>query len=368
MKEILIIRLSSIGDVIHCTPVPKSIKMSWPDCKITWLVGENCAELLSCNPYIDEIIVWSREKFENYLRTSEFKKAYLMWKGLKKQLAAREFFAVLDIHGLFLTGMIAKMVKTKRRIGMSQARELNFLFMTQTAASLGDHITDRYLSVLTPLGITAVDHQMMLVVPEKDRQFSKDFLRNRGIHPYEKYAVLIPGTTWFSKNWPTIFFAQTAQLISNDFKIVICGGKAEIELGNEIEKMVGITVVNAVSQTTLLQMAGIIEGATVVVSGDTGPLHIAAAMQIPTVAIFGPTNPKVYAPKGEKSAAVFAKSTCSFCHKMKCPKGNATCMKSVTSQEVAARVYQVLETRQSFTEKKQHKFTKWDGKCPDTML
>ena len=368
MKEILIIRLSSIGDVIHCTPVARSLKMFWPDCKITWLVGENCAEILSRNPYIDEIIVWSREKFEKHLRNFEFGNASLMWKKLRRDLSKRKFFAALDIHGLFLTGMIAKMVNTKRRIGMSQARELNFLFMTQTARSLGKHITDKYLGVLTPLGIHSVDHQMVLVVPEEDRRFAKTFLKDRGVFPQEKYAVLIPGTTWSSKNWPTDFFAQTAQRIYKDFKIVLCGGKAEIELSEEIQEKAGIRIINAVNQTTLLQMAGIIEGAAVVISGDTGPLHIAAALEIPTVAVFGPTNPEVYAPIGQKNAAVFSEMPCSFCHKMKCPRGNASCMTGVTSKEVVDKVYHVLGTKQKILGREPYKMKKWDRKCPDNVL
>lgn len=339
MKEILIIRLSSIGDVIHCTPVPRSIKLAWPDCKITWLVGENCEELLTDNPYIDEIIVWSREQFEKHLRSFEFRKAAMMWKDLQRELSLRTFFAVLDIHGLFLTGMIARMVRSERRIGMSQARELNSLFMRETAESLGDHITDKYLGVLIPLGINPVDHRMTVVVPDKDRGFAENLLDNQGVSPSEKYAVLIPGTTWSSKNWPTDFFAQTAQLIAKDFKIVICGGKAEIALGKEIQEKARVSVVNIVGRTTLLQMAGIIEGAAVVIAGDTGPLHIAAALQVPTVAIFGPTDPKIYAPLGQGNKVIFSRIPCSFCHKVNCPKGSANCMSEITPKEVVEMIY-----------------------------
>jgi len=345
VKEVLIIRLSSIGDVIHCTPVARSLKKSWPDCKITWLIGQVSAELLKYNPDVDEIIVWSREKFEKYLRSFEFKKALSMWTSLRKQLATRNFDVVLDIHGLFLTGMIAKLAKTDRCIGMSQAKELNSLFMTQTATPYGLHITDKYLGVLLPLGIRSVDHQMFLALSEQERGFAEDFLAREGIVLHEKFVVVIPGTTWLSKTWPTDLFAQTIQLLYKDFKIVMCGGKAEVELAKKIQRQAGVPIINAVGKTGLLEMAALIERAAVVIAGDTGPLHIAAALMVPTVSIFGPTNPVTYAPLGARNAIVVNHLPCSFCHKVICPKGNAICMSSVTPKAVAEQVYRISESQ-----------------------
>ncbi len=342
-REILIIRLSSIGDIVHCTPVATALKAAWPDCKITWLVGEVAADLLRYNPYIDEIIIWSRERFEKYLRAFEFRKAFELWQDLQRRLSAKTFYAVLDVHGLFLTGMIASKTQTGRRIGMRQAREFNTLFMTETAEPLGKHITDKYLGLLKPLGITPVNNKMTVIVPEVVKQFTKSFLKSKAIGPYEKYAVILPGTTWTAKNWPASYFAETLRFICKDFKIVLCGGKAEINLGREIEKKAGVPVVNAIGQTAILEMAGIIEQACVVIGGDTGPLHIAAALGIPTVALFGPTDPAIYAPLGPKNAVLFNRLMCSYCHKTKCPKGDANCMSSITPEKVVQEVYNVVE-------------------------
>jgi lipopolysaccharide heptosyltransferase I len=341
VKEILIIRLSAIGDVTLCTPVARSLKLSWPDCKVTWLIGEVSAELIQNNPDIDEIIVWSRERFEKYLREWEFDKARQLWGSLRKTLSARNFYAVLDVHGLLITGLIARLAKTERRIGMNAARELNFLFMTEVAKSLGGHITDRYLGVLAPLGIPFIDHKMVIVVSDKARQFAKNFLADAGISPQRKFAVFIPGTTWPAKNWPPNFFVQLAHLLAKDFAIVLCGGKAEVNLGTEIQGNSGVPVVNAIGKTGLLEMAGMIEQAAVVIAGDTGPLHIAAALEVPTVGIFGPTDPAMHAPLGQEHVVVFSRLACSFCHKVNCRHGNATCMSSSSPEEVASKVYSV---------------------------
>ncbi|HWR08386.1 MAG TPA: glycosyltransferase family 9 protein [Sporomusa sp.] len=339
-KEILIIRLSSIGDVIHCSPVAGALKAAWPDCKITWLVGAVCADLIKYNPFVDEVIIWSRERFEKHLRAYEFKQALSLWRSLQAELASREFYAALDIHGLFLTGMIAKQVKTARRIGMSHARELNPLFMTETTTPPGPHITERYLSVLQALGITPGYQKMTLVIPAAAQQFADNYITGSGITPKERIAVLVPGTTWPAKNWPPELFAKTAELLTNDFKIILCGGNSELEMGREIEEKAGVPIINAIGKTTLLEMAGILAKAAVVVAGDTGPLYMAAALETPTVALFGPTNPETYAPPGNRNGIVVNQQQCSFCHKTKCQYGTNDCMYSITPAAVVQQVYQ----------------------------
>lgn len=341
IKKILIIRLSSIGDVIHCTPVAKALKTAWPDCQITWLAGEVCADLVRYNPYVDECIVWSRERFEKCCRKYEFKEAWRMWQELMALFSDQEFYAVLDIHGLFLTGLIASKIKAERRIGLKDARELNSFFMTETVKPNGRHMTKRYISILEPLGIFANGDDMTLVVPDKEKNFAANFLRQAGVKAGDKLAVLVPGTTWPSKNWSPEFFAKTASLIAGDFKSIICGGVSEIKIGREIESRISGSLINAIGKTNLLEMASILERASVVVAGDTGPLHMAAALKIPTVVIFGPSDPECYRPLGNTSIALFHKQECSFCHKQNCPKGKSDCMKSVLPQEVAEAVYKL---------------------------
>jgi lipopolysaccharide heptosyltransferase I len=347
-KEILIIRLSSIGDVIHCTPVASSLKAAWPDCKITWLVGEVAADLLKNNPNIDEIIIWSREKFEKYLRDWKFKEVLGMWRDLQNKLQGKQYYAVLDIHGLFLTGMIARQVKTQRRIGMTGTKELNSLFMTKTCRPLGRHITDKYLGVLACLGLQSVDQKMYLGIAKEAKDFAERFLKEHAVMSQEKILVLVLGTTWPTKNWPLIFFIEIVRILHKDFRIILCGGKEEMELGREVEMKAGVPVINAVGLTKLLEMAGIIELASVVVAGDTGPLHMAGALEVPTVGMFGPTDPATYAPLGEQHTIISSALACSYCHKQRCPQGEEKCMRSISPEAVVQKVYAI--TRQTFVE------------------
>lgn len=320
----------------------RSLKLAWPDCRITWLVSEVSAGMLKNNPYLDELLIWSRERFEQHLSRFEWGKARQSWAELRAMLSGRTFSAVLDIHGLFLTGLIARLPKTSRRIGLSGAREFNSRFMTETAAPLSKHITGRYLGVLAPLGLAdAADPAMTLVVPPAAAESAGNLLWTHGVFPGDRFAVLVPGTTWPTKNWPTRLFGQTARLLAADYKIVLCGSKAEMALGQAIEQVAWAPVVNLVGHTGLLELAGILQRSAAVVSGDTGPLHIAAALAVPTVSIFGPTDPAVFAPLGPRNAVLYQKLSCSFCHKTKCPKGTNACMVSIPAEAVADSVYKV---------------------------
>lgn len=340
-REILIIRLSSIGDVIHCTPVAGALKEAWPGCRITWLVGENSASVIQHNPLIDEVVVWSRERFEKCLRAGAFREAWAMWRQLKADLAGRAFYAALDVHGLFLTGMIMRLVKAKHRIGLSGAKELNPLFMTSTGKPLGRHITEKYLGVVTALDIKPGCPRMTLTIPPAARQSAAAFLAAAGITAEAKIAILVPGTTWITKNWLPELFAETARLLAGDFTVMLCGGKAELPFGQAIEAAAGVPLVNAIGRTSLLEMGGLLERAAVVVGGDTGPIHMAAALGTPTVALFGPTDPAVYKPPGERHAAVVAPGDCVFCHKMKCRLETGACMKAIRPEDVVRQICRV---------------------------
>lgn len=337
----LIIRLSSLGDVIHCTPVAASLKAAWPGCRITWLVGEAAADLVRYNPHVDETLVWSRERFERQLRAFELRAAAGMWRELRATLAGRRFSAVLDVHGLFLTGLIARLADGDRRIGLSGTRELNALFMDETAPPFGPHVVDRYLGVLRPLGIRPAERRMTLVVPEPARAAAAALLAALAVPPGKPLAVFAPGTTWPAKNWPAVYFARAARLLSRDFAVLLCGSPAEAALGRTIEAAAGVPVANAIGQTGLLTMAGLMTRAAAVVAGDTGPLYMAAAVGTPTVGIFGPTDPARLAPPGPGNAVLVGRRPCSFCHRKTCPAGAAACLAAVTPEQVAGQVYRV---------------------------
>ncbi|WP_378954846.1 lipopolysaccharide heptosyltransferase II [Pelosinus sp. sgz500959] len=340
----LIIRLSSIGDVLHSTPVAQALKIAFPDCHITWLVGQVPSSLLTSNPYIDELYIWPRERWETHMRRGQFKSAWKLWQKLQTDLESKHFDVVLDIHGLFLSGMIAAASKAPRRIGMDHTRELNWLFMNEIAPSSPQevHVIQRYLSVLKPLGIHSKEYAMTLQLPEEAITFATDFLRDHGISKQDTIIAFNPGTTWPSKNWPTEYYAAVINSFKNNEPILLCGGPGEQKLGESIIQQLNRPIINAINQTSLLQLAALISQCSVLVTGDTGPLHMGIGLGIPTVSLFGPTDPQKFGPLTGKHIILEESMNCRPCHKKSCPLTHLNCMHSLSPERVIRAIQTVV--------------------------
>jgi 3-deoxy-D-manno-octulosonic-acid transferase len=343
-QEFLIIRLSAIGDVLHCTPVARELKKARPDCLITWLAGEFTAELLAANPYIDEVLVWPKERWEKAMRAGNFGEAWQLWQKVRQMMSGRSFAAVLDIHGLFFSGAIARMPKATERIGMKQARELNPWFMSKTIAGPTHcrHLIFRYLSVLKGLGIDSDNFQMDLFLPERAKTFAANFLQNSGLNGRLPILAVVPGTTWEGKNWPPEYFAQIITSLAGRCQVVLCGGPGERKLADEIMRQVKLPVADAVGKTSLLELGAILARSALVLTGDTGPLHMAVALNIPTVSLFGASDPLVYGPLEEKHIVLKASAECAPCNKRKCPRGSITCMPGIKPDTVLRAIDRML--------------------------
>lgn len=345
-KRYAIVRLSSIGDVLHCTPVARNLKQHQPSCHITWVVGQVSAEMVKDNPFIDEVYIWPRERWEKCMRQGKLREAWSIWQQLKSDMAQKHFDIALDIHGLFLSGMVTKALGAPRRIGLSGNKEPNGLFMTEKAPLMPDdvHVIQRYLSILRPLGIDTQDYSMTLCLLDKYKAFAKAFLHEQGVSEKERLIILNPATTWRAKNWPPEYFAEVADALSSEGRIVICGGPADQGIAQQIIELTTAPIINAVGKTSLMEMAALLERASVVIVGDTGPLHMAVAIGTPTVSIFGPTDPARFGPLTPGHIVLTGQAECSPCHKTVCPKKDMRCMHSIKPDVVIKAAYQQLQS------------------------
>lgn len=344
----LIIRLSSIGDCLHCTPVARELKLAQPDSHITWLVGKVPAGLLQENPYIDTVHVWPREEWEGHLRARRFRQAWRLWKNLTSWLQNEKFDIVLDVHGLFITGMIAMASGAKRRIGLSGTKELNSWFMTEQAPAVSSrlHVIYRYLSILRPLGIRSADHRMTLIVPAEAAQFAETFLRNSEVRPGDPVVAVNLATSWITKNWPAHYFAAVTRLLARRCKVILCGSLGERALADRIIRQSGVPLIDMVGRTTLTELAAVLARCDALITGDTGPLHMAVALETPTVSIFGPTNPNKFGPLPEGHIVLEGEAGCRPCHKQKCHHATQLqCMYSVPPARVLKAVGRLIGHR-----------------------
>lgn len=341
-QEFLIIRLSAIGDVLHSTPVARELKKARPDCHITWLTGEGPAELLATNPYIDKVLIWPKERWEKALRAGNISEAWRLWQKARGLLCGLSFDAVLDIHGLFFSGALALMPKAKERIGMKETKELNSWFMTKTIPNYhaSRHQIFRYLSVLGGLGIKTDDFRMDLFLSAKARAFAVAFIENNGLGTMPILAV-VPGTTWEGKNWPPAYFAQVIRSLAGKYQAVLCGGPGDRLLADKIIHEAKVPVADAVGKTSLQELGAILEKSNLVLTGDTGPLHMAVALDIPTVSLFGASDPLVYGPLAGPHLVLKALAKCAPCNKQKCPRGRITCMPALKPETVIEAINKV---------------------------
>jgi lipopolysaccharide heptosyltransferase I len=285
-RHILIIKPSALGDIILALPALSALKRSFPGAKISWLVRPEFAPLITGHPFISDIILFDRKQLSKWWCNPVSFNALSL---LVKQLRAGKFDLVFDFQGLFRTGFFSWVTGSKRRFGMAGARELAHLFYTdkisQDASSI--HLVDYYLKMAAAAGAKQVAAEFKL--PEDAGAAGKiaNLLKSQGVNA--QYAVIVPGAAQPNKRWPIERFAELADKIGSRFgiQIVATGSPGE----REYIEAIGKRVINFAGKTTVRELIPLMKRASLVVSNDTGPGHIAAALGMPMVMIFGPTNP-----------------------------------------------------------------------------
>ncbi|MGD0552389.1 MAG: glycosyltransferase family 9 protein [Sedimentisphaerales bacterium] len=289
-RRILIIKPSALGDIILALPALLALKRSFPGAKISWFVRPEFAPLITGHPYISDIILFDRRKLSKWWCSPGSFNALSL---LVKQLRAGKFDLVFDFQGLFRTGFFSWVTGSKRRFGMAGARELAHLFYTdkisQDASSV--HLVDYYLKMVTSAGTKQGEAEFKLPQDAGAAEKIDKLLKSQGVNG--GYAVIVPGAAQPNKRWPIERFAELAGKISERFglSIVATGSQGEREYIEAIQTGGKTRVINLAGKTAVRELIPLMKNASLVVSNDTGPGHIAAAMGVPIVMIFGPTNP-----------------------------------------------------------------------------
>ena len=339
----LIIRLSSIGDVLHATAVARSLKRSCPTAHLTWLVSPPASELLRCNPDIDELLIWDRAPFDRAIAGRHFLSAKRALGKARQLLAGHHFDIALDIQDLFLTGLLARMSGAPRRIGIHERHEFNQLFMTEHAPDIADpHKVRRYLSVLAPLGIPADESRRVLELPPALDTFAARFWPAHGIDPAQPLLLVNTRTTWPDKNWQPEHFAAALQDLPAAVQIVFCGSTGDSTYIEAARQALPRPTYSIAGETDLLELAALIRSATLLLTCDTGPLHIATALGAPTLSLWGPTHPKIYGPLNGPHRFVLSPHDCTACCKTHCRFHTNACMEAIDPASVARELQALL--------------------------
>ena len=341
MKNIMVVKLSAIGDVIHALPVSYALKETFPEARVTWVVEPPAYELLTDNPYIDEIILFEKKKFKSL-------GGFLTNFGpFKRRLQQNQYDAALDLQGLFKSAAIAYLSKAPVRLGTCNMRECSDKVSRPVIGPHAQgHIVERYLDAARELGCRVDKVVFPMNVTARDEDLAARIMQQAGADIGNPYVVLAVGANWPNKRWPTKYFAALSDWLYSQklIPVVIGGGVLDASLAAEIEAAAEIPPVNLVGRTSLKQLAHIIRHARLTLGGDTGPVHLSAGIGTKTVMVMGPTDANRNGPYGQLDNAIEADWDCKYCWKRACPKGRE-CLARISVEQVKDKIMRVLSVR-----------------------
>jgi lipopolysaccharide heptosyltransferase I len=342
--KILILKPSSLGDVIHALPVLRLLKLHFRDADIFWWIDSALAPLIEGDPDLAGVVRFERKRWGRPQHWPEMLRS-IRW------LRAQNFDLVIDLQCLARSGAFAWLAGGKFLVGLDEIREGARGFY-DLAVPRKDHIThavDWYLAVLPALGVPV--HKHFVWLPERkeiaaavERKWFSENLKSKIQNP--KWILLQPGARWENKRWPVAHFAELVRLLAAQFSSVrfaVLGGSDDLMLGEEIAAAAPEKVFNLCGATSLTEMIEWVRRCDLLVTNDTGPMHVAAALGKPLVALFGPTEPRRTGPYGQLQNVLRLDLPCSPCMKPHCTfVKRDECLRALTPAAVRARVAAII--------------------------
>jgi lipopolysaccharide heptosyltransferase I len=328
--NILIVRLGALGDIIHAIPAAAALRNAFPDARIDWLVEARHRPMVDLISVIDRAVVLERPSMTG-------------WLDVARRMREGRYDVAIDFQGLMKSAVLARASGASRVIGFSiwhlrekGARPFYSEIHRDTPAERADHIVRQNLALLRSLGV----NDLTIRFPLADvRSGALEEIRTAigGEHPF---ALINPGAAWPNKRWPPDRFGEVASFLRDVRGLpsfVLWGPGEEGLAGAVVETSSGAA--RAAPPTRLADLLALSRAASLMVSGDTGPLHIAAAVGTPTVSLFGPTDPQRNGPWSADDVTVSRFGACG-CHYERTCKKAEWCLASIGVPEITAAIQQ----------------------------
>ena len=332
--NILIVKLSAIGDVIHTIPSLVALRKLYPDAHITWVIEEAAAELVNNHPYLNEVIISRRKSWAKDLQNGQIRRPLREIRSFLKKLRKHPYDLVIDFHGLLKSSLIVLLSRGKRKLGYDSLQELSGLFLNEKIPEdMNKHAVDRYLDFPRYLGANINDAEFTLPLTDESEAAGQLLFDQYGLEN-KKFIAINPVAFWETKLWDDDKFAQLADLIAANLYINVVFTGSEKE---PIEKIIALAKsrpVNLGGNTSLLDLAYLYKRAMMVITTDSGPMHLAAAAGTSVIALFGPTDPARTGPYGTGHTIIRAGLPCSPCFLKKC--STKKCMQDISPEQVFA--------------------------------
>lgn len=340
----LIVRLSSLGDVLRFLPLAASLRRHDPTAQITWATTAAHRELVEMCPHVAELLILDVDPHAP-LRANLGRLA----KDLPR-LRARRYSAAIDAHGTVLSNAVVALARARRRLGIDRPNHFGlrpFAYLPVDTSAAPSPV-DYHLSVLARLGVERFETGCDLDPGAAATSAAASLLTASEISPAERLVVVHPGTSLAVKQWPAERFASLADLLAAQVRVrvVVVAGDADRASFEIVDGRCGRAVVRA-SGLSLRELAALLQRAALVIGLDSGPLHLAAAMGAPTLGIFGPSDPGVSTPYGSSHRLARAALPCMPCfhgfdfHRQ-CPLGTRACLNDLAVEDVARTAFAML--------------------------
>jgi heptosyltransferase-1 len=340
-RRIALLKPSALGDIVHCLPVLTALRRRYPEAHITWVVNQGYEPLLAGHRDLDATLAFDRSASRKgwWAGTRTFAQILL-------ELRRRCFDLVVDLQGLFRTGLMAAASRAPRRVGLSTAREGAAWFYTDVVP-VADfdalHAVDRCWLVARALGAGHQAKEFHVPLAPAARAWAETKLAGRP----RPWLVLAAGSRWRTKRWPPAHFAALARRTRADFggTVLLVGSKDEADLSLAVRERLEEPVVDLTGITTLPQLAALLARADVVLANDSGPLHLAAALGRPVVAPYTCTRLRLNGPYGQEAGSVETAVWCRGSYLKRCSR--MECMEELTPQRLWPQLREVLLTWRS---------------------
>lgn len=326
--RILVIDLLYLGDLLFATPLIRNLRKNHPQARIDMIVNANFFAIIEDNPYLDN--VYAYDKDSGLVDSWQF----------ARKLRANSYDLGLNIHGNWRTAMILRLIKPDYSIGFG-GKGRGIWLDQELILPKGKHMVDIYLYFLQEVGIEQIDDEGQEIgINEEAKEEMQKFLQQNGVDKEDRLIGLNTGGSWPTKRWTEAGFVELADCLQKEYgaKVIFFGGPGDVERVEAIVSEMETEPIIAAGKTTLKELAALAYYCDLFISGDTGPVHVAASVGTPTIAIFGPSDETKYQPYGKRNQVAKTDLDCRPCGEHQCPLEHHNCMEMIRVKDILERV------------------------------
>ncbi len=322
IRKILIIKPSALGDIVHSLPFLNAIRHKFPDARIDWIAASGLHTFLEGHPMIDTLWIMDKDKWKDRSRLGQSIREI---RELKNNLGSVGYDVSIDLSGLFRSGVLTWFSRARYKLGFAESDEGSPFFYTHKIhGSMEIHAIDRYLEIARFMGCThcPIEYPM---APHNPFPPIMETLP-------QEYAVICPSAGKPANRWPSHRFGELAARL--DLPAIVIASRAEADIAEDVAAHSRGRAMSIAGQTSLKELLPVIAKAKYFICNDTGPMHIAAALNVPVFSIFGPANPVRTGPYGKGNTVIQNLLPCSPCY-AKHPCSHFSCMEDLGVDQVA---------------------------------